>query len=507
MRLTSVINQKEINKAFNRGCDKIIATSTFVLKDLLLAWPRALLIALPLASKNIKALSYAKNAFIPQIREVSALASTLFSRLPSSINKIQKLTAAIGKLANAAEGLTCDQVLESLEKQRAVFQELGSFVDALLLPEEEELTGEGKEFIPELVQTAALLNALIDDLSGRTGIFSSGKKGSEPGSVVAARAQAVIVRERARADSESPVNPYSEAGVGVIDEAPVAMAEPHRAAAFAQKSKPPRSLVVLRPLPLKVIVHSADEEKFLKDAKALGSSKKMSIADYIVSFVHFIAVDILFGVPRFLIYDLPHLIINFQKTTSHLVAAIHPSAKALLELKDILKGIHGLMYQLDRLAPVINGVELYLAKNIEPDAIALKEKYELLMASISTMLETTDVRHIHVIKKEMKTLLFKINPLLIKALDALVGRSLLTAFTSSKKGSGSPKPTVRGGGDGASLMTETTGSSSSGEVDAAGSKSKQSVDAQIRGVFVGLGKGLKNVFRTPTPGGASGGEV
>lgn len=506
MRLTSVINQKDINKAFNKGCDKIIAASTFVLKDILLAWPRALFIALPLASKDIKALSYAKTAFIPQIREISTLASTLFSRLPSSINKIQKLTAAIGKLANAAEGLTCDQVLENLEKQRAVFQELGSFVDALLLPEEEELAGEGKEFIPELVQTAALLNALIANLSKRSGIFSSGKE-EESGSVVAARAQAVVVRERARADSESPVNPYSEAGIGVIDEAPVAMAEPHRAAAFNPKSKPPRSLVVLRPVPLKVIVHSADEEKFLKDAKALSTPKKMSIADYIVSFVHFIAVDILFGVPRFLVYDLPHLIINFQKTTSHLVSAIHPSAKALLELKDILKGIHGLMYQLDRLAPVINGVELYLAKNIEPDAIALKEKYELLMASIATMLETTDVRHIHVIKKEMKALLFKVNPLLIKALNALHGRSIFTAFTSSNKASGSPKPTVKGGGDGASHVSEATGSSSSGDVDTAGSKSKQSVGAQLGGFFVGLGKGIKKGLSTPTPGGASGSDV
>jgi hypothetical protein len=505
MRLNHIVKTIELKKAFNYSCNKAYNAVTFLLKDIILAWPRALFIAIPLASRDIKILSKARMAFMPQVNEVADLASTLIGRLPSSLDKIKKLTKAFAKIANAAEGITCDQVLEKLEEKRSNFKELGSFMNALLLPDEEDISDD-REFIPEVVQTAALLNALVDDLSGRTGIFSVGKKDAEPGAVVAAKAQAVVVREAARRESESPLNPYAEPPSGMIDEAPVALAEAHKAPSYVKKEKPPRSCVILRPVPLNVVVHSSDEENFLKDTKDLGSIKKMSMADYIVSFVHFIAVDVLFGVPRFLIYDLPHMIIGFQKCTQSMVASVHPTAKSLIELKDILKAIHGLLLQLDRLAPVINGVELYLAKNVEADTAALIDHFKLLDASIASMLESTDVAHIHMIKKQMKSLLFKINPLLIKALDALVGRSLFSAATS-KRASVSPKPVSKQPGDAASLSTgSTSGSSSSGEKDVVGGadgRPKTTVDEQIRGFFIGIGKGLKKGLSTPPASGSN----
>lgn len=501
MRLNQLGDIKTIKNAFNKGCDAIIYSVTFLFKEIIFAWPRAIFIAMPLASRDVRAISKAKAAFIPQIREVSELAKHLFERVPTCIDKIQKITGVLSKLADASQGVTCDLTLEILEQHRSNFQQLGAFINTILLPDDDEFSADTKEFLPELVQTAALLNGLIDDLSGRSGLFSTSKKKSEPGSTIAAKAQAVIVKESAGELSESPVNPFADAGVGLIDEAPIMMAEAHRAARIAGTSKPPRSCVILRPVPIHVNVHTADEEKFLKDTKAISTTKKLSFADYIVSFVHFIAMDIIIGIPKFLAYDLPQLIIGFQKCTSSIVSNIHPTAKSLIELKDILKELHRLVLQLDRLAPIINGVELYLAKNIEPDAKALKDNYLLIMAALSNTIESLDIKQVQSIKKDMKSLLFKINPLLINALDALHGNSLFSA-AMKKRATVSPKA----GGDGASQQTGSS-SSSSGPHEVLGAEKERpksrGVEEQIKGAFVSLGRVIKTAMRTPESGGGT----
>lgn len=477
---------------YNQSIHKIQKSLFFIFKDLILAWPRAIVISMPHIFSNIKIILSTKDSFSPHIYEISQLAWALFRKVPSAINKIETFTTYLAHLSQSSEAMTAEGIFQTLDGHRKKWQDLGLFIKACLLPTADDLSEDQIEFIPEFAKTAALLNALVDDLSSRTGFFSINKEPQEGGCEIAAKAQAVVIKEVKQEENLSPLNPYEQ--TVSLDETPVVIIEEQQSLIFETKTQSAVAPVILQQQASVVVIHTADEQQLLNYTKNLAFSKHRSLADTIVAFVYFIAIDILWGVPKFLIYDLPQMIFDIETSSASAVSCIHPTAEMIIELKQHLKGLHKLSESWDKIVPVINGIELYLAKNLKEDAICLNQQYQLVMASISNALITIDMGQIDEIKKQMKHLLSKINPLLIKILDSLKGRSLASVITR-------PSPSLKG----PSKTAQTSSSSSSSSDSVEGAPQQEGLQAKVQegaqkvgDFFKRVGSGLKTGL-TPKP--------
>lgn len=459
MHLLGLIHATAVVNLCHDSIDRLKKNLFFVIKDVILAWPRAFFIATPQIFSDVKIILSAKASFNPHIQQICQLAWKLIAKSSLSITTIQKGTESITNLADQMQGVDGQKFFQTLQAHRKQWEELGSFIKSCLLINQDDV-GDQFEFIPELAKVAALLNALVEDLSSRKGFLSINKDVKEGASLIAAKAEAIIVEDlNQEQTASSPIDPYEDTQSDGEQDVSVITLEPKQRLIFEKKSPLNSPRVVVNLHPINVVMHSFDEEQFLTNIKQLTLQKDKGFADQIVAFVYFIAVDVLCGVPKFLIYDLPQMIINIQINTAWLVSHIYPTAQFIIELKDNLKAWHGLLESLEKLSPITDGLELYCAKHLKQDFSALKEHYELMIASISNALVTIDVGQVHEIKKQMKTLLIKSNPLLIKILETLKGRSLMSVMMRSSSGF---KSTVKTG-EGSTSSSSSVDSNDSSE--------------------------------------------
>lgn len=475
-------------------------TVSFAIFDVVLAWPRSLLVHLPLLARDIRRLSSAKDLLMPQVRDITALFSAIANAIPSNVEQLHRLTKATEGLADKLEGVTTEKALKFLYQEKEKFQKVSAFFKEISLRLKEDVESEERDIVTELSQTATLLNALIDDLSSREGMFSGGKK-RPSAQILQAEAVAISFPEKV---PESPEHIDEVAG---FDEEDLLGAD---AKLEPSITKPPKFYVSRPVVATRVSAFIApallgSDQKTLDGLHKLTKKLEMNFARHVVEIVNFCLQTLLWGGTRFILYDLPWLIIKLQRSLSSWVDKTPGYGLSLVETKNYLMQLASLVAQLDRLKPIFTALEIYSANSSFADTDSFLKTYKSTVLELTHFVETTDTVQIARIIKEFKGMIFKINPMLIKALDKLHGRSLASVampnpFKIKRPSKSAPKPEKGDGDAGASINSSGTPDAS----ESRSSTSSQEVDEKAangaKKFFSNVGKAFMTLAKVPEGG-------
>jgi len=457
----------------------------------ILIWPSVLVYHLPLLFRHLRHLQTGYRYLKPSIFRIDAIFRRIYNSSVFGLNFLKKITDIFKFLADHSEMYSSKEVATKLMSEKSKIVKISSFFSEVLLKNPKEEFEGDCDWVKELAVTFKLLNALVDDLSTRHGFFSEGKK-RDSSETLAAQAQAIHVKEDAEYTPRASFDVSED----------LFLKEDIEETNTRHIKDPPKKNP--RKTKLNIFVktkgtHLDQEqiESFLAPFLELQSSNQLTFLSLAYAFFHFVIKDILIGIPLFCLVDLPHLIKDTQSNLAQAVSQVSSLGVFLTDFENMACEIEAIHLQVLRLEPVIDGIEeLFLSFNAS-DATSLLRGYERFVNQVYGLVESTDSSHVISAMKEMQGMIFKINPLLMKFLDAIEGRSLAAVITVNPFRRAS-KPNINPSTTAASGHSSDK-SSSSGESEATqgSEKTKGSIEPVIKGFLSKIAKGFTDLAKPP----------
>ncbi len=465
--------------------------------NFLLLWPKALFIAVPSLIKNWHHIKEAHTLFSPKLQETQLLISNIFAISPLGLDYLKSYSRVLNRwLANLKE-LDAEKIELFFVQEGDRIRRISTFLNQIISTPCEDGIEEGKDIISELAVSLTLIDALIEDLSTRSGVFSGGKARA-PAHVLAAKAQSISVVDPASPEFEGSTGPkVKEEDADICDKDQKIPIHRIRNPFVKLHTRPLvhgySSQSKLKPFSIPGL---KSDDDFLTDFKSFKKEFPKNLNEIILEILNFIVIDIIIGIPKFIIYDLPLGLIKFQQSLSELVQSLPDQARRLVELNGYLEQMNQIHSEVEKLSAMISG--LFSSVNLE-DKISPSHCFSDLhkiIVSFDELILSSETSQILDVTSKIKALVFKVNPMLKKFLDTLNGRSLASIMTPNPFGrlARSKSKSDAGIGEmssGASVSSEDSGS----KAESVDGTPKASIPAAVKHI----GQVFRSLF-TPPPG-------
>jgi hypothetical protein len=394
--------------------------------DKILVWPRAILIHIPTAFRNVRQIKQVLGLIAPEIKKIQTAFFSVCTMPIFNTEMTRLLVEKLNEVQAQMNMISHEEVFEYLKDKGGKLHKLSCVMNEILNASDD--CPSGVDVLEEASITVKLLATLIDDLASRDGLMSCGKR---------REAEPVTPASSPTLFSERPA-------------AAVSFTEPHeeKVLKFAQPriSKTIWIKSVSSPETVKSVTKVSiatddriDAELLLKIQK-IQNKYPFSIKNAVINFFRFIILDILLGIPRFILFELPEMIINFQNRLQHVVDHMDVITRSFLEIRNDLLALIQLLDSVKFLEPFFHGLFLFIKEQDLKESFKVTQKFDAAFDKICSQIDEPSLEKMQSMVVDLKVLLKRVKPMLENFLEAIEGRSIAAVLTPNPLGKMFKKP-------------------------------------------------------------------
>lgn len=447
----------------------------------ILLWPRAVLFHLPLIFRNIRQIKLVYDALYPEAIKVHKSCSSVFSFPIFYTETTRLLIEKLNEAETALSGISHQEVFAYLKDKGDKFHKLAVFMHEIFLASDG--TCSDMDIVEEASSTIKLLADLIEDLSTREGFLSAGKKRESPKVSVSP-----LIETRPR-----PIATFDPTQEDVIEEAT------KKLPTVGPKMIWIKSLEKqVDPIDHKETISMDDskDQELLKTIQRIQNKHPLTIKNAFMNFFRFIFIDLLVGIPKFFLIELPEMLINFQRRLQDTVDHLDQFAHTFLSLRNDLLALFKLIDSFKFLEPFFHGLFLFLKEHDLKDSQAIFSKFDALFDNMCKQLDEADLEKIQGMVVDLKALLKRVKPMLENILAAINGRSIAAVITPNPLGGMFKTPTATRSASFVDVAGEKASSGESLTPSVTGSDRDQVVAPKSVAEVFGA---IRSVFSVPKP--------